>query len=141
MQQKGCENCFQSLKLIRNWSLYKTDRHINKYSYSLMRRELIIFPHVRSKRTKVSNLRSLFQKCFPTQRTYLGKLYYDPKHAVGFGSVAKFVKASKSKKRDVEDSLSGQNAYILHKPVRKQFPWKPYSVTNIDVSGRWNSRI
>jgi hypothetical protein len=29
---------------------------------------------------------------------YLGKVYYDPKHAAGFGSVAKLVKASKNKK-------------------------------------------
>ena len=32
----------------------------------------------------------------------LGKVYYDPKHATGFGSVEKLVKASKHKKRDVE---------------------------------------
>jgi len=33
----------------------------------------------------------------------LGKVYYDPKHAAGFGPVAKLVKASKHKKRDVEE--------------------------------------
>jgi len=27
----------------------------------------------------------------------LGKIYYDPKHPAGFGSVAKLVKASKTK--------------------------------------------
>ena len=52
----------------------------------------------------------------------LGKVYYDPKHAAGFGSVAKLVKASKLKKRDVEVWLAGQNTYTLHKPVRKSFP-------------------
>ena len=62
----------------------------------------------------------------------LGNIYYDPKHAAGFGSVAKLVKASKSKKRDVEEWLSGQNTYTLHKPVRKRFPRNPYTVTNID---------
>jgi len=62
----------------------------------------------------------------------LGNIYYDPKHAAGFGSVARLVKASKSKKSDVEDWLSGQNTYILHKPVRKRFPSNPYTVTNID---------
>jgi len=33
----------------------------------------------------------------------LGKVYYDPKHAVGFGSVAKLVKTGKNNKRDVEE--------------------------------------
>jgi hypothetical protein len=62
----------------------------------------------------------------------LGKVYYDPKHAASFGSVAKLVKAGKTKKRDVEVWLSGQNTYTLHKPVRKRFPQNPYTVTNID---------
>jgi len=62
----------------------------------------------------------------------LGKVYYDPKHAAGFGSVEKLVKASKHKKRYVEEWLAGQNMYTLHKPVRKRFPRNPYTVTNID---------
>jgi len=62
----------------------------------------------------------------------LGKVYYDHKHPAGFGSVAKIVKASKNKKRDVEEWLSDQNTYTLHKPVRKKFPRYPYTVTNID---------
>ena len=64
----------------------------------------------------------------------LGKVYYDPKHAAGFGSVEKLVKAStrKHKKQDVEEWLAGQNTYTLHKPVRKRFPRIPYTVTNID---------
>jgi len=32
---------------------------------------------------------------------FLGKVYYDRKHAAEFGSVAKLVKASKNKKLDV----------------------------------------
>jgi len=32
----------------------------------------------------------------------LGKVYYDPIHPAGLGSVAKLVKASKNKKSDVE---------------------------------------
>ena len=31
----------------------------------------------------------------------LGNFYYDPKHPAGFGSVAKIVKASKNRKRNV----------------------------------------
>jgi len=33
----------------------------------------------------------------------LGKYYYDPKHPAGFGSVKMLVRASKNKKRDVEE--------------------------------------
>ena len=62
----------------------------------------------------------------------LGRVYYDPQHEAGFGSVAKLVKASKNKKRDVEEWLSGQDTYTLHKPARKRFPRNPYTVTNID---------
>jgi len=32
----------------------------------------------------------------------------------------------------VEEWLSAQNTYTLHKPVRKRFPRNPYTVTNID---------
>ena len=46
-----------------------------------------------------------------------GKVYYDPKHAAEFGSLEKLVKASKHKKRDVEEWLTGQNTYTLHKPI------------------------
>jgi hypothetical protein len=41
------------------------------------------------------------------------------------------VKADKTKKRDIEEWLSGQNTYTLHKPVRKRFPRNPYTVKNI----------
>jgi len=63
----------------------------------------------------------------------LGKVYYDPKHPAGFRSVAKLVKASKIKKMYVEEWVSSQNTYTLHKPVRKKFPRNAYTVTNIDV--------
>jgi len=63
----------------------------------------------------------------------LGNVYYDPKYAAGFGSVAKLVKASKNRERDREEWLSGQNKYTLHKPVLKMFPRNPYTVTNTDV--------
>ena len=51
----------------------------------------------------------------------LGKVYYDPKHPAGIGSVSKLVKTSKIKKSDVEEWLSGQDVYTLHKSVRKIF--------------------
>jgi len=62
----------------------------------------------------------------------VGEVNYDPKHPAGFGSVAKLVKASKYKKRDVEEWLSCQNTYTLHKPYRQKFPRIPYTVTNVD---------
>ena len=62
----------------------------------------------------------------------LGKVYYDLNHPAGFGSVAKLVEASRNKKRDVEEWLSSQNTYTLHKPIRKMFPRYPYIVTNND---------
>ena len=62
----------------------------------------------------------------------LDKIYYDPKHTAAFSSVAKLVSAAKSNKKNVEEWLSGQDTYTLHKPVRKRFPRNPYTVTNID---------
>jgi len=42
------------------------------------------------------------------------------------------VKAAKINKRNVEELLSGQNTYTLHKPVRKRIRRNWYTVTNID---------
>jgi len=55
----------------------------------------------------------------------LGKNFYDPKHPAGFGSVAKIANASITNKGIVNEWLSGQNTYTLHKPVRKRFPRNP----------------
>ena len=62
----------------------------------------------------------------------LGNVYYDSKHPANFRTVAKLVKATNNKKKDVEEWLSSQNTYTLHKQVRKRFPRNPYTVTNID---------
>ena len=62
----------------------------------------------------------------------LGKFYYDPEHPAGFGSAAKLVKDGKNNERAVEEWLSGQDTYTLHKPVRKRFSRNPYTATNID---------
>jgi len=37
----------------------------------------------------------------------LVKIYYEPEHVAGYGSVAKLVKASKNNKGAVEEWLSG----------------------------------
>jgi len=67
-----------------------------------MRIELIIDPQVIPKPTSVLNISGLFRNCLPTKRSALrigtvtmslGIVNYDPKHAVGFGSVANLVKA------------------------------------------------
>jgi hypothetical protein len=62
----------------------------------------------------------------------LGRIYCDPKQTAGLSSLAKLVRAAKCNKRNVEEWLSGQDTYTLHKPVRKRFPRNPYTVTNID---------
>jgi len=62
----------------------------------------------------------------------LGKIHYDPEHPGVFRSLPKLVSASKNKKCGMENWLSSQNTYTLHKPPRKEFPRNPYTVTNID---------
>jgi len=62
----------------------------------------------------------------------LGKIYYNAKHTAGFSSAEKLVNAAESNKRNVEEWLSGQDTYTLHKPARKRFPRNPYTITNID---------
>ena len=62
----------------------------------------------------------------------LGKIYYNPKHTVGFSSAAKKVSAAKSNKRNIKGWRLGQDTYTLHKQVRKRFPRNPYTVTNVD---------
>jgi len=62
----------------------------------------------------------------------LGKIYYDREHTAGFSSAGKLVNSAKRNARNVEEWLSGQDTYTLHKPVRKRFPRNPYTVTNID---------
>jgi hypothetical protein len=62
----------------------------------------------------------------------LDKVYYNPKQPASFSSVAKLVKATKHKKKDVQEWLSAQDTYTLHKVARKRFPRNPYTLTNID---------
>jgi hypothetical protein len=61
----------------------------------------------------------------------LGKIYYNPEHPAGFGSVSKLVKASRNNRNYVEEWLSAQDTNTLYKPVRKTFPRNPYTVTNM----------
>jgi transposase InsO family protein len=62
----------------------------------------------------------------------LGKFYYDPEHRAGFGTVSILVKARKKNRKYMQEWLSAQDTYALHKQVGKRFPRNPYTVTNID---------
>lgn len=55
----------------------------------------------------------------------MNKIYYDILNPAGFSSVSKLVKASKKKKKKVQDWLSSQTTYTLHKPVRRKFKTYP----------------
>jgi len=54
---------------------------------------------------------------------FLGIVYYDPKHHVGFGSVSKLLKSNKNKKPDVKEVMSGQNTNSLQQISAKKIPW------------------
>lgn len=65
----------------------------------------------------------------------LKRLYYDPSEASSYSTVRKLEAASAKRggaKDVVRDWLLRQDAYTLHKPVRKRFPRNPYTVNNID---------
>jgi hypothetical protein len=62
----------------------------------------------------------------------LGTIHYDPKYPAGFSSVAKLAQSANTNKKHVQEWLSAEDTYTLHKPVRKRFPRNPYTVTNID---------
>ena len=60
--------------------------------------------------------------------TYLHKIYYDPEHPAGFGSIYNLYKFAKKEKKHfkptivkIKQWLKTQDTYTLHKPVRKKF--------------------
>ena len=65
------------------------------------------------------------------------KLFYDPSKPSAFSSLAKLQAAIKQTKGKIfplaktQAWLERQDAYTLHKPVRKHFPRNPYIVTNL----------
>ena len=62
------------------------------------------------------------------------KLYYDPSKPSAFSSLKKLQKAAKEigkKPGDIRSWLEKQDAYTLHRPLRKRFPRNPYTVNNI----------
>lgn len=58
------------------------------------------------------------------------KVYYDPAHPAGYAEARRL--REKNKGPDVYDWLTQQDAYTIHKPVRRRFPRLYYNVTNID---------
>lgn len=64
----------------------------------------------------------------------LEKLYYDPSHYAGYSATANLSRAAKPNfsRNEVVDWLKSQDAYTLHRPVRRKFPRLHYNVTNID---------
>lgn len=67
----------------------------------------------------------------------LHKLYYDPKQPGSYGGVEQLFRAAKQvlpaiKREQVEEWLSEQDTYTLHKPVRYTFPRKQVIVGGID---------
>lgn len=66
----------------------------------------------------------------------LEKLYYDPSHYAGYSATENLARAaaaeSKIGRDRVVDWLRTQDAYTLHRPVRRKFPRLHYNVTNID---------
>jgi hypothetical protein len=62
----------------------------------------------------------------------LESVYYDPRHEAAFGTLDKLKHAvGVAKPSDVKQWLEQQDAYTLHRSVRKRFPRNPYSVNNI----------
>jgi hypothetical protein len=61
-------------------------------------------------------------------------MYYDPRHPVSYSTLNKLaaaVKHGKKTRADLKQFLEAQDAYTLHKHVRKRFQRNAYSVTNL----------
>ncbi len=71
--------------------------------------------------------------------TFLNRIYYDPKHPAGFGSVQDLYKLVKNEKPllkvtipKIKEWLRRQDTYTLHKPVRRKFPRNKIMVFGMD---------
>ena len=62
----------------------------------------------------------------------LRKVYYDAKVPGSFGGVAPLTRALKQKRDNVQEWLSFEDAYTLHKPVRRKFQRRRTIVGGID---------
>ena len=61
------------------------------------------------------------------------KIYYSPPHPAAFAGAANLKRfVSKNKQPKLRQWLEGQDAYTLHKPVRRKFPRRYYNVQMVD---------
>jgi len=67
--------------------------------------------------------------------TRLTDNFYDPRNPASFSTFQKLYSTAKAQRGaepgTVKTWLEQQDAYTLHKPIRKRFPRNPYSVNNI----------
>ena len=66
------------------------------------------------------------------QQQRVRKVYYDAKRPGSFGGVAPLAKALRQKRGETREWLSFEDAYTLHKPVRRKFPRRRTIVGGID---------
>lgn len=65
----------------------------------------------------------------------LETFYYDPSHSAGYAGATNLIRTGKKEsisRGDVVEWLQAQNAYTLHRPIRRRFPRRHYVVNNID---------
>ncbi|XP_033231627.1 uncharacterized protein LOC117182634 [Belonocnema kinseyi] len=64
----------------------------------------------------------------------LEDIYYDPSHEASYADVEKISKSTRGNipRNQVIDWLKSQDAYNLHRPIRRKFARQHYSVCNID---------
>lgn len=74
----------------------------------------------------------------PTMREY-ENTYYDPSHEAGYAGAQNLLRVnakgkilSKGEKKRIYDWLSNQDAYTLHRPIKRKFSRLAYDVKNID---------
>lgn len=66
---------------------------------------------------------------------FLERLYYDPSHPAGYAGARRLAQSVRGKKITTDkvlDWLASQDAYTLHKAIRRKFPRASYNVQNID---------
>ena len=72
---------------------------------------------------------------FEKSKLSLEKLYYDPLKAASYSGQRHLIRAARGNvtRNDVKRWLEEQDAYTLHRPVRKKFPRRMYSVFDMDA--------
>src|SRR5271154_4096406 len=62
----------------------------------------------------------------------MDEIYYNARHVAGYGGVNRLQRAARGGRRVIQDWLSEQRAYTLHKPARKRYNIRPYRTGGID---------